>query len=71
LVEFCRSHVSSVCPSNPAAFAAVHGASTGTSSDISLSRVTTVVRSASTSGSGGAAPSGGASLNVDRDPSAT
>jgi hypothetical protein len=50
--------VSSVWPSQSAALAAVHGASTGTVFDISSSWVTTVARSGRMTGSGGAVPVG-------------
>ena len=60
---------SSVWPSNSAARADSHGASTGTSFDISSSSATVAASSGMIAGSGGAVPVGPVSLHSTRSPS--
>ncbi len=69
VAELSRIHVSSVWPSYSSALAACHGASTGTSVDISLSSVTAAASSGRIAGSGGAVPVGPVSLHSTRSPS--
>jgi hypothetical protein len=70
LAVFESIHCWSVCPSQSLADGDSHGASTGTSFDISSKRLTRMARSGMTSGSGGAVPVGPVSLYVMRSPSA-
>src|SRR3954453_17602584 len=68
LTEFALAQVYRVWLSQSSALAAVHGASMGTVVDIWSSCVTAWAMSAATRGSGGAAPNGLVSENVERWP---
>src|SRR3954471_18391938 len=68
LTELAFAHEYSVWLSQSSALGAVHGASTGTVVDIWSSWVIAWAMSAATRGSGGAAPNGLVSENVERCP---
>src|SRR4051794_2499608 len=68
LTELALAHEYSVWLSQSCALGAVHGASTGTLVDIWSSCVMACAMSAANRGSGGAAPNGLVSENVERWP---